>query len=54
MPDADLEDVLGQLSESQRKPDGAGRVQARVLCDGCGDPISQELADELTVVVAIE
>ena len=54
MPDADLEGVLGQLSESSSKPDGAGRVQARVLCDGCGHPISEELADELTVVVPIE
>ena len=54
MPDADLEGVLGQLSESSCKPGGAGRVQARVLCDGCGDSISQEPADELAVVVPIE
>ena len=39
MPDIDLEGMLVKLSESSGKPDGADRVQARVVCDGCGDPI---------------
>jgi hypothetical protein len=54
MADTDLEGVFGQLSESKSKPGGAGRVQHRLLGDGCDDPISEELADELAVVVPVE
>jgi hypothetical protein len=54
MPDADLEGVLDKLRVSKTKPNGADRIQARVVCDGCGDPISQESVDEFTIVVPIE
>ena len=52
--DTDLEGLLGQLSESEIKPGRTLRIQARVLCDGCKDPISQEPADKLAVAVPVE